>query len=371
MKHCWAVLVLFAVSALSVTSAAEASRHPKSHLGHVSPHRSGRNLGWVPAPKRIEFENERQVRRRGERQFEPRTQSPKRIVTLPVGARSVFAKRAVGITPVWSGIPGDQPLSAHFPADAQIAVGAGAVVEMANSYMSVWTTGGVARTSMDLRTFAASSDDLGDSRVLFDVLSGRWFAAIMDGTLGSYGIFIAVSKSADPTAGWWVYKWTSSLCLDQPRLGVANSTVTFTTNSYSSCATGETSSFVGTQIWVLNEGNLLDGASVSYRYYDPDIRFFTLSPAQSATATDTQYMVSLSRTRSAALVLALVGTAPVPATYTSILCRLRDLTSRLLQINPEHPARSAQMTFVRSMRSGRTESSTPQQTTRAFQQATP
>jgi len=85
--------------------------------------------------------------------------------------------------------------------------------------------------------------------------------------------------------------------------------------------------FTGTQIWVLNKADAVAAASVNYRYYEPDRRFFTLSPAQSLTSTDTQYMVALGPTRTAAVVLSLHGTPPAEISYTTaplVIGRLDD-----------------------------------------------
>lgn len=309
----------FLATAASLFVSTAEARPIRSHSGLLSAHRSGHSLGWAPAPARTEFENELEISGRDAGLSDRSAELPKKVSRPPAVLRSVFSKRAAGIGPLLNGIPSDHGSQVDFPPDAQVAVGAGAVVEMANSFMSVWTTGGVSRTSMDLRTFARSSDDLGDPRVMFDALSGRWFAAIMDGTPGSYGVFIAVSYSADPAGGWWMYKWDSTSCLDQPRIGVTNSTVSFTANAFSTCVAGGGGTYTGTQIWVLNKTNLVAGASVNYRYYDPDPRFPTLSPAQSLTATDTQYMVSVSRPASAAIVLALRGTPPDMVTSSLVI----------------------------------------------------
>src|SRR3981081_2253113 len=87
----------------------------------------------------------------------------------------------------------------------------------------VWRTSGGAAPELqtqDLASFFRSgSDRLTDPRIIYDALSGRWFASISD--VDANGILVAVSTGGDPTGGWTITSYPAPGCADQPRLGVA------------------------------------------------------------------------------------------------------------------------------------------------------
>jgi hypothetical protein len=115
------------------------------------------------------------------------------------------------------------------PADVQLAVGAGDVVQLVNMLMSVWTTGGTPLKTVSLQALIGSNDRLVDPRILFDPTSGRWLVLATDVTSDSFGAKIGISQTSDPTGAWWFYTWgspqISSECLDQPRLGYSSNVV--------------------------------------------------------------------------------------------------------------------------------------------------
>jgi hypothetical protein len=119
--------------------------------------------------------------------------------------------------------------SGFIPPDTMGAVGLNHIVELINGRYSVyrkhdgvrvqtntldqfWTDAGV---SFQGFTF--------DPRILYDPVSHRWFAASADNRFGANHFLLAVSKSADPTAGWLGLAIgsasTDPLFVDFPTLG--------------------------------------------------------------------------------------------------------------------------------------------------------
>jgi hypothetical protein len=65
------------------------------------------------------------------------------------------------------------------PPDVQVARGPTQVVEMVNLYFEVWNARGVMVAGEGLSTFYSTSNYLSDPRVIYDNLSGRFFASIL------------------------------------------------------------------------------------------------------------------------------------------------------------------------------------------------
>jgi hypothetical protein len=98
--------------------------------------------------------------------------------------------------------------SGFIPPDTMGGVGPNHVVEMINGrYVAYDKVNGTALQAMTLDQFwlNAGLPDVGtgtfDPRIIFDPTVGRWFAAAIDGGAGN-NIYVAVSNSSDPTAGW-------------------------------------------------------------------------------------------------------------------------------------------------------------------------
>ena len=77
-------------------------------------------------------------------------------------------------------------------------------------------------------------DEMSDPVLLFDDLSGRWFASISDIT--EHSIRVAVSKTEDPTSIWRIYNFPfmsqPNNCCDQPFIGVSEDKVVVTVNNW-------------------------------------------------------------------------------------------------------------------------------------------
>lgn len=96
------------------------------------------------------------------------------------------------------------------PPDPGIAVGFDHIVTVVNRNVSVWTkSSGLRVTDVSLRTFfgAPATPPLGNPRVVWDPLSERFFLVASD---IDTKLWIAVTTSSDPSAGWFKTSFVAS-----------------------------------------------------------------------------------------------------------------------------------------------------------------
>ena len=215
------------------------------------------------------------------------------------------------------------------PADVQLAVGPGTVVQLVNTLMTVWTTGGVRLKTMTLQALIGSEDRLVDPRVLFDASVGRFFVLATDVTANSYAIKIGVSQTSDPTGAWWFYTWDSpavaSACLDQPRLGYSSTIVAFSANVYDACnAPPFGPAYVGTELWALNKAQLVAGQKAQFVTWRPTGQLWSVEPAQSLTGSEVLYAAALEG--AIFRVVTITGVPPAATTYTQTDLPIANLT---------------------------------------------
>ena len=160
-----------------------------------------------------------------------------------------------------------------------------------------------------------SSPTFSDARVVFDALSGRYFASVLifDAckpatctTSTDSEVDVAVSGSALAT-GWTVYTvetTTNNVLLDQPKLGFSSDKVVMT---YNENGFGGPYRFV-----VLQKSDLLNtAASVATFLFNLDPNHYNVIPAISLSATNTEFAMSANRGGSTLTVFQFTGT---PAT---------------------------------------------------------
>jgi hypothetical protein len=181
------------------------------------------------------------------------------------------------------------------PADAQLGVGPSDVVEMVNSNINVWTKTGAFRSTDTLGSFFSTTaddrrlDQMSDPRVIYDTQSGRWFSLAMDVTKRQ--TVLAITDTADPNGGRWIYTFQSYGCPDQPRLGVSDNLVAFGDNYFSDC--GSYGQLIGGEVTVLDKGQLTSHAQqVGEIVYGPSPFFSSVTPVQSLSSTGTLYFVA-------------------------------------------------------------------------------
>lgn len=108
------------------------------------------------------------------------------------------------------------------PPDQGLCTGAGYVLESVNDSLRVYTTAGrpLTQASVPLAQFfgrqpsgTLATDFISDPRCVFDPQTHRWFVTILDLSEPVTGEFVddlnllAVSKTPDPTKGWYIYSF--------------------------------------------------------------------------------------------------------------------------------------------------------------------
>jgi uncharacterized repeat protein (TIGR01451 family) len=151
-------------------------------------------------------------------------------VTGPPGAPDV------GFTVGGIGRPNGAQPSAPSPLDTVGAVGPGHYVQMVNSsipdtagstFAIFAKTGNLLSGPHHLNSLWSGLDgsctttETGDPIVLYDQLADRWLLShIASVTSGSYGVCVAVSRTADPLGSYSLYTFPLDTSPDYPKLGV-------------------------------------------------------------------------------------------------------------------------------------------------------
>src|SRR3989442_5738000 len=211
------------------------------------------------------------------------------------------------------------------PPDTQVAAGPGQVMEMDNRAGSFWTKAGtlmpIAGNPFDLQPFLvpahgppsclSSSCLIGDPRLIFDAISGRWLASANGVNLGNFPpqsdvgtVIFAISSTSDPTGTWMTFAFTlpapgsnPDVIADGPTLGVSDDKVTlawsdFLTPGTAPCVTPGPFCYFEQEIWVIDKGPLLAGHPNPARaQVAANGNRFGVVRVQSLTSTSTQYLV--------------------------------------------------------------------------------
>jgi hypothetical protein len=179
------------------------------------------------------------------------------------------------------------------PPDNGLAVGPNHVVEMVNSSGTIWNkSGGDPIKIFDLNTFflVPSGYAFSDPRVLYDQLSGRWFASGVAFVTPSFGslIVIAVSTTSDPTGTWVQYSTdnSSNVTHDQPKFGVSDDKFVISWNDFLSAQF-----FQGESTWIFEKSQMVAGSmSVNGAAIGPDSTRAALVPAVQLSAGSPEYI---------------------------------------------------------------------------------
>lgn|GEM_PF-2922240 len=202
------------------------------------------------------------------------------------------------------------------PPDVQIAAGPTQEVEMVNTAYEVIDANGSAITGGSLSSFFSSgSDFLSDPKVLYDNLSGRWFASIFDyGTAGH--VLLAVSGSADATGSWKVYKvpTPSGTFPDQPILGVSEGAIGLTGDIFDASTGG----FYGAEFWVVNKSDALAGGTLNYTSFGPSVTMAEVHAVQSVSVSPALYF-AMSRYGGSVSAIETIQATGVPPAAVSIV----------------------------------------------------
>ncbi|MFI5413823.1 MAG: hypothetical protein ACHQ0I_04485 [Candidatus Lutacidiplasmatales archaeon] len=133
-----------------------------------------------------------------------------------------------------------------------------------------------------------STDFISDPKILFDNVSGHWFASILDVTNGS--VYVAASLNGSPFGGFYVYilpPLVAGAFPDRPILGVSKNLVAIGANEY-------TSVFVGGVVWAVNKSAMILGHLAYFSSFGPHLGWFSIHPVHSISATTKEYLVMTS-----------------------------------------------------------------------------
>ena len=191
-----------------------------------------------------------------------------------------------------------------FPPDVQLAAGKKYLVEMVNLDGAIYSKKGTLIKTFALEPFFNPSliyregskiiNEMSDPVVLFDSLSGRWFASISDIT--EHSIRVAVSKTEDPTGIWKIYNVPftpqPNNCSDQPFTGISKDKLVITVNNWGNdCnwySDNRPPEFRGVQLIIADKMDLINGIdNVKSMQSESDLNYFSLHPIINITPTTT------------------------------------------------------------------------------------
>lgn len=168
------------------------------------------------------------------------------------------------------------------PPDVNGAVGPNHLMIALNSSVAITNRSGTLISSVTLKNFWSplSLSDVFDPKILFDPYNKRWMiVSCAERQSASSSVAIAVSKSSDPTAGWYMYKIdvdpADTAWFDYPSFGFSKKWIMVSGNIFGTSS----GSFVTGKLWCFDKANLYAGGSGSYTAFATSSINFTLGPA--------------------------------------------------------------------------------------------
>jgi hypothetical protein len=234
------------------------------------------------------------------------------------------------------------------PPDMGFAANGSKEIELVNLVGKIWTgtTPGPAFSLASFFSPSSPGDFLSDPWIKWDAGSGRFFAGILDDSLG--GEIMAVSQTSDPSGSWFLYRVqypstaggiTAGGCPDQGKGGVDSNVVALGFNEFSESGVAgcpAAASSQGAGLEVFNKSQMMTGATLNFTFTDPLPSYFSLVPADSLTASaTTEYFSSLDYGTGTALHR--VTSVGVPGVSTVSLTALADITVPAYSMPPVAP----------------------------------
>ncbi len=180
------------------------------------------------------------------------------------------------------------------PPDTHGSVDSNYCITAINSNVRIQTRASATVSTVSLNAFWAPIVGSGsyDPRIHYDATSNRWiFITDWGAESATSSILIAVSKTSNPTGGWWMFKVlvdaTGVSWLDYPEVGFNGKWVTVTGNLFPVTGTG----YNGAKVFAFNKANLLAGTSATYTSFT-QASSFSIAPAITYdVAEQNQYMI--------------------------------------------------------------------------------
>jgi len=214
------------------------------------------------------------------------------------------------------------------PPDMAVAVGNGFKMQQVNLAGRIWDANNNPGSVFSLSSFYGTGGDfISDPWLFFDQASQRWFGGLID--ISSSSERLAVSTSSSPTTFklYNVPQGAPGSCGDQGKIGVSDLVVAVSTNIFSNFCNG---SFLGVRITVLNKAELVAGLpTIDMAAFGPMTKYFSLVPAQSMSATSTQWYAGVNAgTSTLAHIVKTDGVPPAAVTmaepFTPTIKRVSD-----------------------------------------------
>jgi hypothetical protein len=210
-------------------------------------------------------------------------------VPAPAGA---LGPAAPGLDATFAGVTFDTNPTYNggflfIPPDPIAVAGPSHVVSVVNCMIEWRPKSGVAGTVQSLAGFFTSltpANTLFDPKVIYDQYAGRFVVVALEQVANptSSRILVAVSKTSDPTAGWWFTAINSKINIsgvdrwaDYPGLGLDDKAIYITSNMFSWA-----SSFGGVRLWIINKTPFYTGGVASVTVNDPIPAGFVASTTQ-------------------------------------------------------------------------------------------
>ncbi len=184
------------------------------------------------------------------------------------------------------------------PPDDNLGVGPSHIFQMVNIVGRTSNKLGGTISSFDLNSFFGVDlfFDESDPRVIYDAVSGRWFATYLQFSelFSESSTILAVSTTSDPTGTFCRYRignpTAETFLQDFPMLGVSNDKVVISYNGFTFPLA--TAAFIGSGYYVLNKADLLATPCTSPRMvrFAPSLARATPHPAQSLGSTSDLFL---------------------------------------------------------------------------------
>ncbi len=261
--------VAVALAAAQSRSAATAADPPEPHLNPhaLSPAGFGRFSGDVRHLPRVK------PRQTGER---PEPKVPDPILPGPSTADDALQTAVPGPSVAASGSSfqglDHDSFGAGWPPDPSGDVGPNHYVQTVNTSVGIYDKSGtrLAATTFDTLFTEGSTgtpcdnSNQGDPVTLYDPFGDRFIVtdfawADAQYSTGPFYQCMAVSKTGDPTGGWWFYAWqieSGASLPDYPKLGVWPDGIYMSANVFATTGSG---SFQNAQVWVFNREQMEAG----------------------------------------------------------------------------------------------------------------
>jgi hypothetical protein len=221
----------------------------------------------------------------------------------------------------FDGLGSNDTCEGCLPPDIHIAVGRNHLIQTINGVIGFWSKDGTYVTAKDLNElFNVSSESItSDPSILYDNVTDRWLASILDATNRS--VRLAVSITPDPLGSWNIINFpftgvTSSMgCPDRPLMGISHDKLVISSNLFwkdnsGRCPyEGAPMTFMGVQFVVIDKIDLVSEGIIQYKSFED--RRSSLFPVKSFTPRSELLLVTLGYNTATRLsVITIEGDAP-------------------------------------------------------------